>query len=156
MHKHHLTTNPAIYRCTITTTILCFPTAAATKPAKFALTRKWAGPVMPKGQLSKVPWPGSCRRLFTFQAVLRPLQQTHKHSCSLHLAIHTKIALPYCSPARLFVASNSEEAHGPGNDMLRERNLSKKEAHGSRWTCNPLSYIWNLQCKARRCHESLS
>ena len=36
----------------------------ATKPAKFALTRKWAGPVMPKGQLSRVPWPGSCRRLF--------------------------------------------------------------------------------------------
>ena len=52
----------------------------ATKPAKFALTRKWAGPVMPKGQLSRVPWLGSCRMLFTFQAVLRPLQQTHKHS----------------------------------------------------------------------------
>ena len=52
----------------------------ATKPAKFALTRKWAGPLMPKGQLSRVPWPGSCRRLFTFQAVLRPLQQPNKHS----------------------------------------------------------------------------
>ena len=37
----------------------------ATKPAKFTLTRKWAGPVMPKGQFSRVPWPGSCRRLFT-------------------------------------------------------------------------------------------
>ena len=49
----------------------------ATKPAKFALTRKWAGPVMPKGRLSRVrvPWPGSCRRLFTFQAVLRPLSR---------------------------------------------------------------------------------
>ena len=67
----------------------------ATKPAKFALTRKWAGPVMPKGQLSRVPWPGSCRMLFTFQAVFRPLQQTHKHSCSLHLAIHTQIAHHY-------------------------------------------------------------
>ena len=54
-----------------------------------------AGPVMPKGQLSRVPWPGSCRMLFTFQAVLRPLQQTHKHSCSLHLAIHTHIAHRY-------------------------------------------------------------
>ena len=61
----------------------------ATKPAKFAVTRKWAGPVMPKGQLSRVPWPGSCRRLFTFQAVLWPLQQPHKHSFSLHLAVHT-------------------------------------------------------------------
>ena len=67
----------------------------ATKPAKFAPTRKWAGPVMPKGQLSRVPWPGSCRILFTFQAVLRSLQQTHKHSCSLHLAIHTQIAHRY-------------------------------------------------------------
>ena len=73
----------------------------ATKPAKFALTRKWAGPVMPKGQLSRVPWPGSCRRLFTFQAVLRPLQQTHKHSCSLHLAIHTQIAHRHIQSARI-------------------------------------------------------
>ena len=73
----------------------------ATIPAKFALTRKWAGPVMPKGQLSRVPWPGSCRRLFTFQAVLRPLQQTHKHSCSLHLAIHTQIAHRYIQSARI-------------------------------------------------------
>ena len=71
------------------------PAQPATKPAKFALTQKWAGPVVPKGQLSRVPWPGSCRRLFTFQAVLRPLQQTHKHSCSLHLAIHTQIAHRY-------------------------------------------------------------
>ena len=56
------------------------PAQSSTKPAKFALTQKWAGPVMPKGQLSRVPWPGSCRRLFTFQAVLRPLQQPNKHS----------------------------------------------------------------------------
>ena len=47
---------------------------AATKPAKFVVTRKWAGPVMPKGQLSRVPWPRSCWILFTFRAVLRPLQ----------------------------------------------------------------------------------
>ena len=45
----------------------------ATKPAKFALTRKWAGPVMPKGQLSRVPWPGSCRMLFTFQGVFKQI-----------------------------------------------------------------------------------
>ena len=56
---------------------------------------------MPKGQLSRVPWPGSCRRLFTFQAVLRPLQQTHKHSCSLHLAIHTQIAHRHIQSARI-------------------------------------------------------
>ena len=40
----------------------------ATKPAKFALTRKWAGPVMP---LSRVPWPGSC-----------PTEAVHFPGCS--------------------------------------------------------------------------
>ena len=40
-----------------------------------------------------------------------------------------------------------------------ERNLSKEEAHGGpAWQAWDLqsSYIWNLQCKARRCHESPS
>ena len=50
---------------------------------------------------STLPWPGSCRRLFTFQAVLRPLRQTHKHSCSLHLAIHTQIAHRHIQSARI-------------------------------------------------------
>ena len=59
---------------------------------------------MPKGQLSRVPWPGSCRRLFTFQAVLRPLQQTHKHSCSLHLAIQYS---PSDSPSLHSISQNS-------------------------------------------------
>ena len=58
---------------------------------------------------------------------------------------------------------------------VRERNLSKEEAHGVVWRSQTLpceglaapdyswlpwdlqsSYIWNLQCKVRRCHESPS
>ena len=93
--------SPLSYRVLATHLLPSHQPSPATKPAKFALTRKWAGPVMPKGQLSRVPWPGSCRRLFTFQAVLRPLQQTHKHSCSLHLAIHTQIAHRHIQSARI-------------------------------------------------------
>ena len=36
---------------------------------------------------------------------------------------------------------------------VRERNLSKEEAHGGPETCNPRT---NLQCKVQRCHESPS
>ena len=71
------------------------PAQSSYQTSQIRPNTKWAGPVMPKGQHSRVPWPGSCRRLFTFQAVLRPLQQTHKHSCSLHLAIHPQIAHRY-------------------------------------------------------------
>ena len=38
---------------------------------------------------------------------------------------------------------------------VRERNFSKEEAHGGPGTCNPRT-SGNLQCKARRCHESPS
>ena len=34
---------------------------------------------MPKGQLSRVPWPGNSGMLFTFQPALRVLQQLHKN-----------------------------------------------------------------------------
>jgi len=40
---------------------------------------------MPKGQLSRVPWPGSSWMSFTFQPALQVLQQPHKHSYSLQL-----------------------------------------------------------------------
>ena len=43
---------------------------------------------MPKGQLSRVSWPGANSWiLFIFQAALRVLQPPHKHS---QLAIHTQ------------------------------------------------------------------
>jgi len=41
--------------------------------------------------LSGVPWPGNSWMLFTFQAILRMLQQSDKHSYSLQLAIHTEL-----------------------------------------------------------------
>ena len=41
---------------------------------------------MPKGQLSRVPWPGNSWMPFTFQPTLWVLQQPHKHSYSLQLA----------------------------------------------------------------------
>jgi len=47
---------------------------------------------MPKGQLSRIPWPGM---LFTSQAALWALQQHHKHSCSLQLAIRTQLTYHY-------------------------------------------------------------
>ena len=43
---------------------------------------------MPKGQLSRVPWPGNSWRPFTFQPALWALQQPHEHSHSLQL-LHT-------------------------------------------------------------------
>jgi len=52
---------------------------------------------MPKGQLSRVPWPGNSRMPFTFQPALQTLQQPHKHSHSLalQLAKHTQLAHHY-------------------------------------------------------------
>jgi len=50
---------------------------------------------MPKGQLSRVPWPGNTWMPFTFQPALRVLQQPHKHSDSLQQAIHTQLAHHY-------------------------------------------------------------
>ena len=47
---------------------------------------------MPKGQLSRVPWPGSSWMPFTFQPALRALQQSHKHSHSLQLATTAKLS----------------------------------------------------------------
>ena len=44
-----------------------------------------AGPRMPKGQLSRVPWPGNSWMPFTFQPALQALQQPHKHSHTLQL-----------------------------------------------------------------------
>jgi len=44
---------------------------------------------MPKGHLS---WPGNSWIPFTFQPALQALQQPHKHSYSLQLAIHTRSA----------------------------------------------------------------
>jgi len=35
---------------------------------------------MPKGQLSRVPWPGNSWMPFTFQPALRALQQPHIHT----------------------------------------------------------------------------
>ena len=56
---------------------------------------KWAGPRIPKGQLSRVPWLGNAWMSFTFQPTLRVLQQPHKHSHSLQLATHTELAHHY-------------------------------------------------------------
>jgi len=47
---------------------------------------------MPKGQFSRVPWPGNSWIPFNFQPALRVLQQPHKHSHSLQQAIHTQLA----------------------------------------------------------------
>jgi len=50
---------------------------------------------MPKGQLSRVPWPGNSWMPFTFQPALQAPQQPHKHSNSLQQAIHSLIAHHY-------------------------------------------------------------
>ena len=42
------------------------------------IVRKWAGPRMPTGRLSRVPWPGNSWMPFIFQPVLRSLQQPHE------------------------------------------------------------------------------
>ena len=47
---------------------------------------------MPKGQLSRVPWPGNSWMPFIFQPALRALQQPHKQSHSLQQAIHTQLS----------------------------------------------------------------
>jgi len=57
--------------------------------------RKWVGPRMLKGQLSRVPWPGNSWMPFTFQPALVVLQLPHKHSNSLQLVIHTELAYHY-------------------------------------------------------------
>jgi len=46
---------------------------------------------MPKGQLSRVLWPGNHWMLFTFQSALQSLQQSNKHSYSLQLATQTEL-----------------------------------------------------------------
>jgi len=46
---------------------------------------------MPKGQLSRVPWPGNSWMPFTFQPALRAIHQPHKHSYSLQLATDTSL-----------------------------------------------------------------
>jgi len=50
---------------------------------------------MPKGQLSRTPWPGNSWMLVTFQPALRVPQQPHKHSHTLQLANHTQPAHHY-------------------------------------------------------------
>ena len=47
------------------------------------------GPRIPKGQLSRVPWPGNSWMPFTFQPALWVLQQPQKHSHSLQLATYS-------------------------------------------------------------------
>jgi len=49
---------------------------------------------MPKGQHSRVPWPGNSWMLFTFQPAHRAHQQHHKHSHSLQLRVanHIQVA----------------------------------------------------------------
>jgi len=44
---------------------------------------------MPKGQLSKVPWPGNSWMPFTFQPALWVLQQPHKHLHSTITSLHS-------------------------------------------------------------------
>jgi len=45
------------------------------------------GPRMPKGQLSRASWPGN-----SWMPAFWALQQPHKHSHSLQLAIHIELA----------------------------------------------------------------
>jgi len=54
---------------------------------------------MPKGQFSRVPWPGNSWMPFAFQPALRALQQPLKHSHSLQQAIHTQLAHHYIQQA---------------------------------------------------------
>jgi len=55
---------------------------------------------MPK--VNFLPWPGNSWMPFTFQAALLALQQPHKHSHSLQLAIHTQLAHHYNMLYELF------------------------------------------------------
>jgi len=55
---------------------------------------------MPK--VNFLPWPGNSWMPFTFQAALLALQQPHKHSHSLQLAIHTQLAHHYNMHYELF------------------------------------------------------
>ena len=57
--------------------------------SKILASTKMGGPRMLKGQLSRAPWPGNSRMLFTFQLALCVLQQPHKNSHSLQLAIYS-------------------------------------------------------------------
>jgi len=66
---------------------------------------KTAGIKNAESQLSRVPWPGNSRMLFTFQPVLWVLQQPHKHSHSLQLATHTELAHHYIQYALSFFLS---------------------------------------------------
>ena len=50
---------------------------------------------MPKGQLSRIPWPEDSWMLFTFQAALSVLKQPHKTFSSLQLATHTQQVLAH-------------------------------------------------------------
>jgi len=50
---------------------------------------------MPKGPLSRVPWPGNPWMPFTFQPALQAFQQSHKHSHSLQQATHIELAHHY-------------------------------------------------------------
>ena len=56
------------------------PAQSSYQTSQIRPNMKMGGACNAEGQLSRVPWPGSCQRLFTFQAVLRPLQQPNKHS----------------------------------------------------------------------------
>ena len=50
---------------------------------------------VPKGQLSRVPWPGNSWMPFPFQPALWTPQQPHKHSNSLQQAIQSPLAHHY-------------------------------------------------------------
>jgi len=70
----------------------------------FQLAWKWAGPRMPKGQLSRVSWSGNSWKPFTFQPALRALQQPHKQSHSLQLATDTELAHHSLSTLSIFLS----------------------------------------------------
>jgi len=57
---------------------------------------------MPKGQLSRVPLPGNSWMPFTFQPALQVLQQPHKHSHGLELAVYIEHYIKVTRPPCLF------------------------------------------------------
>ena len=78
------------------------------------------GSRMPKGQLSRVPWPGKSCIPFTFQPALRALQQPHKHSHPLQLAT----SIPKVRTRKL---ADSQDAFISSSDRLGQICLTPSQ-----------------------------
>jgi len=65
--------------------------------SKILASMKWAGPRMPKGQLSRVPWPGNTWMPFTFQPALRALSAAPQTSTLTPATYSHSLQLPKCT-----------------------------------------------------------